>query len=61
MPANFITRLFSWNAITRFFLAAPDQDYRGEPSEENDKLVEKVMNCAAIGAIALFLFATFML
>ena len=61
MPANFITRLFSWNAITRFFLAAPDQDYRGEPNEANDKLVDKVMNVAAAGAVVVLFITTCML
>lgn len=49
------------NIFTRFFFGAPDQEYRGEPSEENDRLVEKVMNIAADGAVILFLVARYVL
>lgn len=46
------------NAFTRFFFGAPDQDYRGEPKEANDRLVDKVMNVAAAGAAVVFIITT---
>lgn len=49
------------NFFTRIFFGAPDQEYRGEPSEENDRLVEKVMNIAAAGAVILVAVTTFLL
>ena len=49
------------NFITRFFFGAPDQDYRGEPNEANDKLVDKVMNVAAAGAVVVLFITTCML
>lgn len=49
------------NFITRFFFGAPDQDYRGEPNEANDKLVDKVMNVAAAGAVVVFIITTCLL
>lgn len=49
------------NFFTRLIFGAPDQDYRGAPSEENDKLVDKVMNVAAAGAVVVFIITTRML
>ena len=45
----------------RTLFGAPDQDYRGEPNEANDKLVDKVMNVAAAGAVVVFIITTYLL
>ncbi len=49
------------NVFTRFFFGAPDQDYRGEPNEANDRLVDKIMNCAAAVAVVGIIITTCML
>lgn len=49
------------NIFTRFFFGAPDQDYRGEPDEANDKLVDKIMRVAAAGAVVVLVITTSML
>lgn len=49
------------NIFTRFFFGAPDLDYRGKPDEANDKLVDKVMNVAAAGAVVVLFITACML
>ena len=49
------------NIFTRFFFGAPDQDYRGKSDEANDRLVDKVMNVAAAGAVVVFIITTCLL
>ena len=47
--------------MLRTLFGSPDQDYRGEPNEANDKLVDKIMNVAAAGAVVVLFIATCML
>ena len=49
------------NIFTRSFFGAPDQDYRGEPNEANDRLVDKIMSIAAAGAVAVLFITTCLL
>lgn len=49
------TRLF--DVLFRWFLGAPDQDYRGVPTKKDDELFDKAMTImmvlAVIGTVAL--------
>lgn len=45
----------------RTLFGAPDQDYRGEPNEANDRLVDKIMNGAAAVAVVGIIITTCML